>query len=166
LIDELLEDAETGTASKKLLNWNVAEDPSAALAKVIVLDQFCRSAYRGTSKAFAGDEICAHIVKTLIIEKKWFFEKYSPTERFFLVVSIQHSENLLNQKLGVAHAHQVGRGADPEVGEYFCSLKGFPNEHHDVIERFGRFPHRNKLLVSVYINLFSLLCLFSFLYIT
>ncbi len=128
----------------------------AAMAKVIVLDQFSRSVHRGTGKAFAGDEICAALIRRIIEavdaddeKSDWFFGKFSPVERFFLIVSIQHSEILSNQELGVANAGKIGYGCpNPEIGAYFSSLKGFPMEHHDVIKQFGRFPHRNELLVS------------------
>jgi uncharacterized protein (DUF924 family) len=164
LIDALLED----TCDKSV--WKIDSDPQAALAKVIVLDQFSRSVHRGTARAFAGDEICASLIRDILEASKntpadnesdnkypetrqtkadWFFGKYSPVERFFLIVSIQHSEIFSNQALGVQYSSSIGHGcSNPEIGAYFLSLKGFPMEHHDVIQRFGRFPHRNDLLVS------------------
>jgi uncharacterized protein (DUF924 family) len=72
--------------------WNIEEDPHAALAKVIVLDQFSRSAHRGTANAFAGDEICAALVRRMVISgsseedstgkmHNWFFDKFTPMEQ-------------------------------------------------------------------------------------
>jgi uncharacterized protein (DUF924 family) len=136
--------------------WNIEEDPHAALAKVIVLDQFSRSAHRGTANAFVGDEICAALVRRMVTSEErstekmhnWFFDKFTPMERFFLVVSLQHSEILSNQELSVEFSAKVGQGAaNPELENYFNSaLRGFTTEHYNVVKRFGRFPHRNELL--------------------
>ena len=121
------------------------------MAKVIVLDQFSRCAFRGTAKAFAGDEICASLARSIIedTEKNWFFDKYSPIERFFLTVSMQHSEKVENQELGVAQVEILGRDADPEIDAYFKASKGFYLSHYEVVKKFGRFPHRNELLGSL-----------------
>lgn len=140
---ELITNLENDTVDKEI--WQCEDDPEAALAKVIVLDQFSRSVYRGTAKAFKNDEVCALLINK-IIEKGWFITEYSPIERFFLCVALQHSEKLENQTLGVEIASQVGFGASEDIVSFFKNLKGFPLEHYDVIQRFGRFPHRNILL--------------------
>jgi uncharacterized protein (DUF924 family) len=125
--------------------WNSNEDPRGAVATIIVLDQFSRSVFRGTAQAFQYDEQCADLINE-ILAKGWF-ENYSPIERFFLIVSLQHSEKLVNQELGVQNAKKVGLNADENIIQYFANLKGFPHEHYEVILQFGRFPHRNELLV-------------------
>ncbi len=130
--------------------WNINDDPHAAMAKVIVLDQFSRCAHRGTPKAFAGDEICAALSKSIIEdqEKNWFLNKYSPIERFFLTVSLIHSELLSNQELALATAPRCGEDCGPEIDAHFKGSTGFHQSHYNVIKRFGRFPHRNEHLVS------------------
>jgi uncharacterized protein (DUF924 family) len=133
--------------------WDIENDPKAAMAKVIVLDQFSRSIFRGTARAFASDEICASLVRHIVTEKDWFLTKYSPIERLFLCVSIQHSEHMENQTLGVSLLPQVAHGASDDIVHYFANSKGFSTEHHDVIQRFNRFPHRNELLVCEKNNL-------------
>lgn len=142
--------------------WAVDEDPKALLAVIIVLDQFSRSVFRGMPQAFASDELCADLIDRIalrspsfpheepaakVLAGSWFLERYSPIERFFLCVALQHSEKLSHQTTGIHIASLVGHGASDDIVHYFANLKGFPMEHHDVIQRFGRFPHRNIILV-------------------
>lgn len=127
------------------IGWDIEENPMATLAAVIVLDQFSRSVYRGTAKAFAADELCAKIVKRAL-DKGWYLTHYSPIERMFLVLSLQHSEEMANQELGMQLVNLVGSGGNEEIINYFANIKGFQSEHYDVVKRFGRFPHRNELL--------------------
>jgi uncharacterized protein (DUF924 family) len=127
--------------------WDFRASPRAAMAQVIILDQFSRCAFRGTPSAFAFDEKSAEIINYIVNRGDWLLEKYSPIERFFLCVGIQHSERLADQEVGVnIIAPIIGHGAPEEIGAFFASLKGFPHEHYDVVKRFGRFPHRNELL--------------------
>lgn len=124
-------------------SWDIENDPMAALAAVIVLDQFSRAVYRGTADAFAGDELAASIVKK-IVGKGWFL-RYSPVERMFLVVSTQHSEQMAMQSLGLQLVPLVSQGADADVADHFANMSEFV-DHFETMKRFGRFPHRNALL--------------------
>jgi uncharacterized protein (DUF924 family) len=150
--------------------WQVDEDPKALLAVIILLDQFSRSVFRGTPQAFASDELCADLIDRIalrspsfpkeepaanVLAGSWFLERYSPIERFFLCVALQHSEKLSHQTTGIHIASLVGHGASDDIIHYFANLKGFPMEHHDVIQRFGRFPHRNVILVRCALWLFG-----------
>eukprot|EP01031_Cornospumella_fuschlensis_P028404 gene28404-34291_t len=137
LIDKCAND-ETG--------WDLETDPEAILATVIVLDQFSRAVHRGTARAFSSDEKSASIIHKMLLETDWFINKYSPIERLFLIVALQHSEKMENQDLGVSLAPRVGENATEDIIDYFKNIKGFPMEHYDVIKRFGRYPHRNELL--------------------
>ncbi|RYH05822.1 DUF924 domain-containing protein [archaeon] len=137
LIDKCAND-ETG--------WDLEHDHEAVMATVIVLDQFSRAVHRGTARAFESDEKSAAIIRRMLLETDWFIIKYSPIERLFLIVALQHSEKMENQELGVSLAPRVGENATEDIIEYFESIKGFPMEHYDVIKQFGRYPHRNELL--------------------
>ena len=120
--------------------------PYGALARIIVLDQFPRCIFRGQAKAFEYDAITSTLAVQII--NKGLIPQYSPVERFFIGVALQHSEDLAMQKLGVDVAQHVADDSSQEVREFFRSLPGYPMEHHDVISRFGRFPSRNAALVS------------------
>jgi uncharacterized protein (DUF924 family) len=126
--------------------------PTGILARIILLDQFSRCAFRGTSQAFKYDHITASLVKEICDNDKLVCD-YAPIHRFFLGVAIQHSEDIEMQKIGVEIAKNVAIGAPDNVREFFANLKGYPHEHHDVIAKFGRFPSRNLALVSVLISL-------------
>lgn len=119
--------------------------PSGSLAKVILLDQFPRCIYRGTKLAFQYDELVASLVQE-VMQKGWFLTEYTPIERFFFGVGIQHSEVLEMQSVGVEIARLLALDAKPELHRFFSQLKGYPHEHFDVIQRFGRFPSRNDVL--------------------
>jgi uncharacterized protein (DUF924 family) len=109
-------------------------DPLTALAGVILFDQFPRNIFRGHADQFATDHLALAIAKGAV--DKGFDEDLVRTERQFLYMPFQHSENLADQNRSVLLFTELG---DPEQLDY-------AKKHHDVIERFGRFPHRNAIL--------------------
>ena len=109
-------------------------DPLTALAGVILFDQFPRNMFRGNAEQFATDHLALAIAKGAVDER--FDEELEPKERGFLYMPFQHSENLADQNRGVLLFTELG---DEEQ-------LGYAKKHHDVIERFGRFPHRNAIL--------------------
>jgi len=124
------------------------ETPCGYLARILLLDQFTRCIYRGTTDAFKYDQLTSQLVKR-IVDNNWLLSEYVPIYRFFLGVAIQHSEELCMQKIGLDIAHLVAQGCENDIDEFFKGLKGYPNEHHDVIEQFHRFPSRNDVLGRV-----------------
>ena len=104
------------------------------LAAVIVLDQFPRNMYRGTARAFAADGAALSLAKEAL---KRGFDRDLPTdERKFLYMPFQHSEHPAEQARSM---------------ELFGTLENeldldYARRHKEVIDRFGRFPHRNALL--------------------
>jgi uncharacterized protein (DUF924 family) len=109
-------------------------DPLTALAAVILFDQFPRNMFRGSAEQFATDHLALAISKGAI--DKEFDEGLQPKERGFLYMPFQHSENLADQNRGLLLFTELG---DQEQ-------LGYARMHHDIIERFGRFPHRNAML--------------------
>jgi uncharacterized protein (DUF924 family) len=109
-------------------------DPLTALAGVILFDQLPRNMFRGHADQFATDDLALAIAEGAI--DKGFDEQLSPKERSFLYMPFQHSEKLADQNRSMLLYTGLG---DPE------SLR-YARLHHDVIERFGRFPHRNAIL--------------------
>lgn len=110
------------------------DDPRAALAGIILLDQFPRQLFRGQPRAFSGDPV-ALIVTHKAIDRSWD-AGMTPAERQFLYMPLMHSEVVSDQELCV----KLFRDLDNEE-----ALK-FAIEHRDIVARFGRFPHRNKAL--------------------
>jgi uncharacterized protein (DUF924 family) len=104
------------------------------LAAVIVLDQFSRNLYRGSSAAFAADSIARRLSRTAIAQG--YDLGLSPQERMFLYLPFEHSESREDQTLAVELIRQLG---DENWTRYAL-------EHKAVIDRFGRFPHRNAIL--------------------
>lgn len=110
------------------------EDPLTALAAVILFDQFPRNMFRGDAEQFATDHLALAIAKGAV--DRGFDETLQPQERGFLYLPFEHSESLADQKRSLQLFAALG-------DDY---LLGYAKKHHDVIERFGRFPHRNAIL--------------------
>ncbi len=111
-------------------------DPDGCLALCLLLDQFPRNMFRGTPKAFATDG------KALVIAKfalsKGFDQVLSSLKRRFLYLPFEHSENLNDQRRSVELFDRMKKD-DPLGYDYAM-------RHLKVIEKYGRFPHRNKIL--------------------
>ena len=110
------------------------DDPLTALAAVILFDQFPRNMFRGHADQFATDHLALAIAGAAI--EKGFDEQLAPKERAFLYIPFEHSEDLADQKRSMLLFAALG-------DEDFLP---FARKHHDIIERFGRFPHRNAIL--------------------
>lgn len=105
-----------------------------ALAAVILFDQFPRNMLRGHADQFATDHLALKIAKAAI--ERGYDESLEQPKRGFLYMPFQHSEDLDDQQRSVALFTALG---DEEQLD-------FAKKHRDVIERFGRFPHRNAVL--------------------
>ena len=125
---------ETHQRVVELPDETLLRDADTALAAIVVLDQFSRNMYRGTPRAFAHDE------KALRLADEAIFKGYDvavmPEGRIFFYLPLEHSEDLRHQQRCVALTSPIG---NPEYTRYAIA-------HHDVIGRFGRFPHRNAIL--------------------
>jgi uncharacterized protein (DUF924 family) len=109
-------------------------DPLTALAAVILFDQFPRNMFRDHADQFATDQLALAIARVAV--DKGFDEQLELQERGFLYMPFQHSEDLADQNRGLLLFTALGD--DKQLG--------YAKKHHEVIERFGRFPHRNKVL--------------------
>jgi uncharacterized protein (DUF924 family) len=105
-----------------------------SIAAVILFDQFPRNMMRGHADQFSTDPLALAIAKDAVGRR--LDEAMSPAERGFLYMPFQHSEDMGDQRRSVALFTALGD--DFQLG--------FAKKHHDVIERFGRFPHRNAIL--------------------
>lgn len=116
---------------------HLGDDARSALAAVILFDQFPRNMFRGTARAFATDDLAMRIAREAV--EKGLDEQLSATERQFLYMPFQHSEVSADQEHAVMLFKMLG---DEEPLRYAV-------EHRDIIQRFGRFPHRNRALGRV-----------------
>ena len=111
-----------------------AATPAGALALVITLDQFPRNLYRATPRAFAADPRARTLAEAAIAASQ--DQALTPMQRVFLYLPFEHSEDLADQDRSVALFESLRMA---EVADY-------AHRHRDVIQRFGRFPHRNAAL--------------------
>jgi uncharacterized protein (DUF924 family) len=108
-------------------------DPRTALAGVILFDQLPRNMFRGSAEQFATDHLARAIAAAAV--DRGFDDALTTAEKGFLYMPFMHSEALADQRRSLA---------------LFTALNNdqlsFARKHHDIIERFGRFPHRNPIL--------------------
>lgn len=120
----------------RLAAWT--RTPFAALALVIVFDQFPRNIYRGSPRAFATDPRALEV--SLGIVGRGFDAAYLPVERAFAYLPFEHAEDISMQRRSLALFARLPPSATS------ASYMDYARRHHGVIERFGRFPHRNEIL--------------------
>ncbi len=109
-------------------------DPKGRLAEIIVLDQFSRNMFRGTAKAFAQDTMALILAQEAIslgVDKQ-----LEPKERGFMYLPMMHSESIVIHEAAEVLYRQYGDSSTLE----------FELKHKHIIERFGRYPHRNEIL--------------------
>lgn len=119
-------------ASGKLESWQ--EHAASSLALVLLLDQFSRNMFRNDARAFAADNL-ARAAAANAIDRGYHLEVDEELAQFFFM-PFMHSESITDQKRCVELMHCF---CDDENVRYAVI-------HRDVIERFGRFPHRNPAL--------------------
>ena len=129
-------------ADGRLSEWQAS--PPGLLASIIALDQFPRNMYRGTAKSFAFDSMALGFANTMI-ENKWDQELHR-AYRGFAYMPFEHSEDLHDQYRCVSLFRKLSELAPEEEREKFGAWVQFAIRHMEIIERFGRFPHRNQIL--------------------
>ena len=112
--------------------------PQGSLARVVLLDQFTRNAFRGTPAAFAGDAGALATAEDAI--GRGFDARLEAHERWFLYMPFQHSELLAMQERAVELFAALGA----QTG--LTGPLRYAERHRDIVRRFGRFPHRNEIL--------------------
>jgi uncharacterized protein (DUF924 family) len=121
-----------------------ATTPRGRLALIIVLDQFSRTIHRETPQAFATDERA--LALCLAGLDRGDDQQLRPIERMFFYMPLEHSESLDMQRRSVAcYAAQHRDAAEPLTPTVASNLR-YAERHLEIIERFGRFPHRNAVL--------------------
>lgn len=125
----------------ELDDWAASAD--GALALVLVLDQFTRNVYRGTPRAFAGDARALALARRLVDSGE--HRRLPPLQRWFAYMPLEHAEDLTLQQQCVGLFEALAAEPGPQR-EALAGALDYARRHHDVIARFGRFPHRNAIL--------------------
>ncbi|GAB2498815.1 DUF924 family protein [Pseudoxanthomonas sangjuensis] len=125
-------DAHHAAARRELEHW--MESAEGALALLILLDQIPRNVFRGSAHAYATDPLARHCAARTI---EAGFDLQAPVElRLFFYLPFEHSEDIADQRRSLELFRGLGDG----------NYEKYARAHFDVIERFGRFPHRNRAL--------------------
>lgn len=119
-------------------------EPESSLALVIVLDQFPRNLHRDTARAFAADAK-ARAVAAAAIERE-FDRRAPPDRRFFFYLPFEHSEDPADQLRSVALFRRLAEEAPGAAADAARERLDYAIRHQRIVERFGRFPHRNRVL--------------------
>ena len=120
------------------------DDPHDLLAFILILDQFPRQIYRNTPRAFAYDSAARTICRTMI--EKSLFQVLHPIEQTFVFLPLEHSETLSDQSLSVQLFEALLQQSTAPYQSFLRNALDYARRHHSIIERFGRFPHRNTIL--------------------
>ena len=130
--EDIYEEAATG----RLESWK--NEARSCLALIIVLDQFPRNMFRGDPKTYATDEEARAAARHAV--EQAYDRELPPFQRLFVYLPFEHSEELEDQQRSV----ELFRGLTAEMGSE--DLLGYAVRHREIVERFGRFPHRNEIL--------------------
>jgi uncharacterized protein (DUF924 family) len=133
---EFLADYEMAAAGA-YLSWEA--EPHSALALVLLLDQVPRNIFRETPRAYSTDAMARAVADWAL--ESGFDQMVPPAWRLFFYMPFHHSENLADQRRSLALF-----GALPRNPDRRGSLRRYGRPYVEVIERFGRFPHRNAIL--------------------
>ena len=121
-----------------------ANDSHGRLALIILIDQFRRNIYRGTADAFSMDKLALKLCVEGAMEKK--DRSLTPIQRVFFYMPLQHAESRKVQAKSVELYDRLAEAVSPTLRETFLTVAQFAELHRDIIDQFGRFPHRNVLL--------------------
>lgn len=125
-----------------LNHW--ADIPLGRLALILLIDQFRRNIHRGSAAAYALDRVALKLCVEGAIAKH--DQKLSALQRAFFYMPMQHAESLRVQNKSVAVFGAMARAVSETQRETFETFLEFAELHRDIVEQFGRFPHRNAAL--------------------
>lgn len=121
-----------------LREWDM-EGPQGVLARILVLDQFTRNAYRDAPESFAGDTLALLAAQALV--DSGADRTLPPFQRAFVYMPYEHAEDARMQQCAVDLFARLAL-----ENEGFGGMLDYAHRHRGVIARFGRFPHRNEIL--------------------
>ncbi|MEM1086930.1 MAG: DUF924 family protein [Pseudomonadota bacterium] len=118
--------------------------PQHRLAAIIAIDQFSRNLFRDSKHAFANDHIALGLTKDALLKGE--DKTISEVERIFLYLPLEHSERMTDQDLSVQMYTNLAKQARPDFKALCENTLDYAIRHRDVIDQYGRFPHRNAIL--------------------
>lgn len=121
----------------ELESW--AGSAESALAQIILLDQFTRNAFRDTPRAFAGDARALALARAMVGNRQ--DELLDAKQRSFAYLPFEHAEGIAMQEESLRLYSRLADAA-PET----ANSLDYARKHHAIVQRFGRFPHRNIVL--------------------
>ena len=119
-------------------DWSVT--PEGACARIVLLDQFPRNMFRGDARSFATDARALAVARRMLAEG-WDRQLPTPWHRVFCYLPFEHAESLAEQDISVRETTTLRADTAGRVDVVEWAIK-----HHEIIARFGRFPHRNAVL--------------------
>lgn len=121
-----------------------ADTPQGALALILLTDQLPRNIYRGTAAAFASDPQARAVAVAGL--DSGMDRQLAPIERVFFYLPLEHAESMADQDRAVSLYTRLFQEAPAAQVERYRNFLTFALRHRRVIERFGRFPHRNAII--------------------
>jgi uncharacterized protein (DUF924 family) len=115
-----------------------------SLAEIVLLDQFSRNIFRGGALAFDQDKLANKLCKEAM--RKGHDMALPPVQRAFIYMPLEHAERLEDQALSVECYEQLVASTSGMLQGFMKSFLRSAQDHQEIIERFGRFPHRNQAL--------------------
>jgi uncharacterized protein (DUF924 family) len=126
----------------ELSEW--LSSPRGRLASIVVLDQFSRNMFRGTSRAFASDARAVEIALAAVADGA--DRQFAHSERAFLYMPLMHCEDpTIQDRCVVLFAAWRDESTGKEREQLERTIK-YAEQHRDIVRRFGRFPHRNAIV--------------------
>lgn len=132
-------------ASGKYTAW--ADAAQGRLALILLFDQFPRNLYRNSPRAFAYDHLARELALAGIAAG--IDRQLRPIERVFFYLPLEHAESATHQEHCVRLYEQLLAALPPAWHDTFAGYLRFAERHRNIIRRFGRFPHRNRILGRV-----------------
>ena len=126
-------------------SWSKFED--GKLAVILLADQMSRNIHRKKAEAFASDHVSLKIAKEMLEGEE--YQKAKFIDKQFIMLPLEHSEDIENQEKVVEHAQKYFEEYKDVSEEHKKSAQMFldyAKQHHDIIKKFGRYPHRNDVL--------------------
>ena len=142
LIQQRFEPLVVAAGQGKLDDWLASA--TGHLALILLTDQFPRNIYRDTPQAFASDDRVRHWCKQGLETGR--DRELRPVERLFFYLLLEHSEDRADQQRCVSLLRQLAAEVAPRLQPTFENFVDFALRHQVIVERFGRFPHRNAIL--------------------
>ena len=131
-------------AARGELDAEWAATPRGTIALIIVLDQFSRHIHRGTPAAFAQDPAAQRLALDGV--KQGTDRALIPAQRAFVYLPFEHAEDVELQRLSTRSFRRLAAEVALGWRGEYASFADYAGHHCDIVERFGRFPHRNKIL--------------------